>query len=136
MASSCSTTSVNHSSVKLEDQATIQLERLTLCDGLPENQEPSIPRFDDGGAFTFCGPQNGHEIENSIPGTVTPGKRRPGSSIPAERKRCKIDDDMPSFLKGPQWACPMAKHDPERYEKVYNSCTDRKGLGPELKRVP
>lgn len=133
--SSRSTSSAEHSSVRLETQATVQFSRFGLHDELPSHSSIHAFAFDDIGAIASSY-VNG--VGDSPPNRLNPlrsGKRKSSSSVVSDAKRSRAEDGMPTFLEGPQWACPLVKHNPERYVQVYNSCTDRKGLGPDLRRV-
>jgi hypothetical protein len=136
--SSESTLSANVSSVRDEDElAAVNLSGLTICDSLPETTAPSSQSCDDLHQV-LAGSDASGTFERPVPAcgrTEYAGKHKVIAPPQSSGKHSRIVDAATASQSIVRfWACPFSKHDPERYEKVYNACTDRPGW-ENLKRM-
>jgi hypothetical protein len=92
-----------------------------------------------GIAPTLTTPPSVQGNPTAITDTIATLQQRLTHQAGGQEKR-KASEDNSALIKRRKvdirFGCPLSKANPQRYETVYNSCTNMKGLGPDIKRVP
>lgn len=147
MSRSCKKTSVSVSTSSVSTEKDVRIEpnavtvvrasTLTVCDAEISEIAPFNLSLED--KILGCNGEYSSPVQQDgvvkHPDTYGASKRKGQSGDFFSSKRGRNGNPgSPETERDRYWACPFPKHNPERYEEVYNSCTNRPGF-KELKRV-
>lgn len=136
-ASSCDQSSTG----SYEERARVQLSKIHVCDSEPQSSHTQW--VESGAGFDDYAPSTSGYVQTPSRGL---GSSRNNNQVlsgsivkhgiskilsPATTKRLEAatKPELSHWrVKGPNWACPLAVHDPSRYWEVGNACIEWQGF--------